>query len=210
MFSQILAVIAAAGSVTYNIAVGQSVLAVHTYSLRDRYENQSVNNVMVENILLTLAYMRGYVKTQKPNWNDVNKPSTYSFVLYPGQGFAFHDDTLPQYAGKIIKTTNAHFNAQEGFVSDGWLFGDGVCHFASFINVVARQAGLQVDAPVPHDFAMIPEVARKYGVSIYSSPVKSRESELQNLYVINNKQKPISFVFNYKDKELKISIDEFN
>jgi len=184
------------------------VLAQQQYSLADRYPNEFVNRVMADNILLTLSYMRGAGKTSNPDWKEVEKPFIYSLLLKPGEQFAFHDDVLPKYQNNSIKTTNSHFNAQEGFLSDGYLFGDGVCHLASFINYVARHAGLLVDSPTAHEFARIPEISREYGVAIYSSQGKNTGSELQNLYITNNKLKPVNLVFAYKNNALSISVIE--
>lgn len=210
MISQLLSIIAAATAVTYHTNFGQTLLAQKDFSLADRYAVPSVNQVMADNILLTLSYMSGKKVTSQPNWNFVEKPFTYTFKLNPGQTFAFHDDVLPQFQGKIVKTTNSHFNAQEGFKYDGWLFGDGVCHLASFMNIVARNAGLNVLSPVPHDFAKIPDVPRQFGVSIYDAPGSSTGDQMQNLYVTNNKNKPIAFVFEYKNHDLKIEVKELN
>ena len=127
-------------------------------------------------------------------------------TLQPGEVFAFHDDTLPQFAGKKIVTTNAHFDASQGFRTDGEYFGDGVCHFASLINWAARDAGLTVVAPTNHDFAVIPEISREYGTAIYYSPGETDVNEQQNLYVENNFDKPVTFVFTYDGTELKVSI----
>jgi hypothetical protein len=188
-----------------------TVLATETYSLLDRYSNTYVNNVFSDNILLTLAYMSGKVKEgQKFSWNSVRADQQYAIILQPGQTFAFHDSVLPQYQGKISVTTNAHFDSQEGFESDGYLVGDGVCHLASFMNVAAKAAGLAVVAPTPHDFAHIPDVAKKDGVAIYDSPDSPSGSALQNLYVTNNKEKPIAFVFTNKNHTLEIQVKELN
>jgi hypothetical protein len=127
-------------------------------------------------------------------------------VLQPGQVFAYHDAVLPEFAGKVVKTTNAHFDASEGFVSDGYLYGDGVCHLASLMNWSARDANLEVVSLVNHDFAHIPEVPREYGVSIYSAGGASVASEKQNLYIRNNLDTAVSFVFAYDGDRLTVSV----
>ncbi len=183
------------------------VLSERTFSLNDRYGNTYVNDVFKNNILLTIAYMRGSVHSKdEVKWTDVTKPFSYSFDLKPGQVFAFHDDVLPEYKGKIVKTTNAHFNFDQGFLSDGYLTGDGVCHFASLIYWAAKDAGLNTNKPVPHDFAAIPEVPKKYGVAIYDDGSQDLTSQLQNLYVNNNKKTPITISFDYNGKNLKVRI----
>ena len=185
------------------------VVAEKEYSLSDRYGNTHVNNVFADNILLTLAYLRGVAQTGGPvDWTKVKSDFTYTMVLKPGDTFAFHDSVLPQYQGKIAETTNAHFDSTQGFESDGWLVGDGVCHLASFMNVVAKDAKLSVYAPTPHDFAVIPDVAKTDGVAIYYMPGESGSSALQNLYITNNYTVSIGFVFTYKDNKLDIKIEK--
>lgn len=184
------------------------VLGSQAFSLEKRYADTYVNNVFKDNILLTLAYMRGLDKTNIPNWSDIEKPFTYSFTLQPGEVFAFHEDTLPEFSGKVVKTTNAHFGADEGFKSDGYLVADGVCHLASLINEAATKAGLTVVAPTNHDFAVIPEIPRQYGTAIYFMPGEKSTNALQNLYVQNNKEKPVTIVFDYKNNELTVSVEE--
>jgi len=96
-----------------------------------------------------------------------------------------------------------HFNYQDGFKSDGYLFGDGVCHLASLMYWVAKDAGLEAVSPVNHNFANVPEVPKEYGVSISFRPNKTYGSALQNLYITNNKKMPISFVLSLTEKILK-------
>lgn len=178
-------------------------LAQVAYSLENRYANSLVNDVFSDNILLTIAYLGGKVKKNKPiDWMAVQAEGAEQFTLKPGETFAFHDAVLDKYTDKIALTTNAHFNSLEGFKSDGWLIGDGVCHLASFMYVAAKEAGLEVEAPTSHDFAVIPNIEKKDGVSIYS------ESTVQNLYITNNKTKSILFIFEHKNKALTIRVEE--
>ncbi|HEV2339664.1 MAG TPA: hypothetical protein VGT05_02725 [Patescibacteria group bacterium] len=200
-------------TVAYSMATPMSevtnVLSSRTYSLADRYNNSYVNNVFADNILLTLAYMRGTVKEgQTVNWNMVKSDFTYTMVLKSGTSFAFHDSVLPQYKNNVSQTTNAHFDASEGFESDGWLVGDGVCHLASFINVVARTADLFVVSPTPHNFARIPDVPEKYGVAIYYMPGETGSSSMQNLYITNTFNKPVAFIFTHNGTNLTIRVEK--
>lgn len=183
-------------------------LGSREFSLEKRYNNKWVSDVFKDNILLNIAYMRGVVKSSNIDWNEVRRPFHYEFKLKKDQVFAFHDDVLPEFKGKIAKTTNAHFNSYEGFKSDGWLIGDGVCHLASILNWTAKDAGLDVLAPTNHDFAVINQVPREYGVAIYDVPGQSSSSELQNLYIRNNKDKEISIIFDYNGENLRVSISE--
>lgn len=173
------------------------------YSLSNRYAVPTVNEVFSDNILLTLSYLEKKVERPEAiDWNVVRSEREVRFALHPGETFAFHDAVLPQYQGRVAQTTNAHFNAIEGFKSDGWLVGDGVCHLASFMYVAAKDAALQVEAPTSHDFAVIPNIEKRDGVSIYS------ESSIQNLYITNNKTYSIVFVFTYNKGALAISVEK--
>lgn len=169
------------------------VLASHEISLQNRHPVQPVNEVFKYNILHTLELM-----------------GEKEFTLRAGETFAFHDDVLPEYQSKLVKTTNAHFNAIEGFRFSGFLYGDGICHLASLIYQVAKQANLEAYAPTNHDFAPIPEIEKEYGVSIYSYPGKTSANARQNLYITNNREKPVEFRFEYRDDKLKLAIVELN
>lgn len=182
------------------------VLAAKTMSLNDRYPVYSVNEVFKHNILLTLAYMQQKSTNQAIDGKTVDKPIHYEFTLHQGQVFAFHDAFLPIYNGKVVETTNAHFNAQEGFTSDGYLIGDGVCHLASLIDYAAQSAGLGVVAPTSHDFANIPGVPKQYGVAIYTTSSQPAASAQQNLYITNTLSQDVTMVFDYHDSILTVSI----
>lgn len=187
------------------------VLASHSISLENRYPIKSVSDIFKDNILLNLYYMDGKVPSARNiNWDQIRKPANFEFSLDPGKTFAFHDNVLDQYKNSLTKTTQAHFNSQEGFKSDGYLFGDGVCHLASIIYWVAKDAGFSTEAPTNHDFMTIPEISREYGVSIYANPYSKGSNAQQNLYVTNNKSKPVSFKFEYDGSNLKVSAVELN
>lgn len=186
--------------------VSEQVLSSHEISLEKRYYP-----VQKENILLNLAYMDGRVKSAGSiNWDEIQKPFQSEFKLDPGKTFAFHDDILSDYKDSLTKTTQAHFNSQEGFKSAGYLVGDGVCHLASLIYWVALDAGLDAKAPTNHNFMAIPEISREYGVSIYNNPFHKGANTQQNLYVTNNKTKPVAFKFEYDGVNLKASVLEIN
>lgn len=190
---------------------GNHLLASHEMSLDNRYPNSFVNSVFKNNILLNIAYLEGKVtKASDINWEQISKPFQYEFKLEPNKTFAFHEDIEDKYRNSLVKTTSAHFNVQDGFKTDGYLFGDGVCHLASLIYWVAADAGLLAEAPTNHDFALIPDVPKEYGVSIYSNPYSSGGSARQNLYITNNRSKPISFKFEYRENKLKVSVVELN
>lgn len=176
-------------------------LASKSISLENRYNNKFVNDVFKDNILLTLNYMDGAVKNKADiSWPDVEKPFNYEFTLNPGERFAFHDGLLPAYSGNVVKTTGVRFNSFEGFKYDGDLVGDGVCHLASLIYWAAKDAGLEAYAPSNHNFAKINDVPKEYGVGILAP------SPLGNLYITNNLDKPVTFVFAYKNSILTVAI----
>lgn len=186
-----------------------TTLSVKEISLKERYANTFVNDVFADNILLNLAYLRGIVSASvSVNWDEVKKPFNYSFSLQPGETFAFHDAYLPEYEGKVKLTTNAHFNSDEGFKSDGYLIGDGVCHLASLINWAAKDAGLESFAPTNHNFANIPQIPAEFGVAIYSHGSNDKTGASQNLYVKNNLDKEVKFNFEFDGTNLKLTITE--
>lgn len=187
----------------------QKYLASQRISLEKRYADKYVNDVFKDNILLNMSYLSGKItKREDINWDDIRKSYNYRFTLPSGKTFAFHEDVLPQYKSTLVKTTNARFNYDDGFKSDGYLMGDGVCHLASLIYWVSKNAGLDVYAPTNHNFAEIPEIDREYGVAIYKLPGQLSANALQNLYVTNNKENTVVFEFNYKHGKLKLSIFE--
>lgn len=185
------------------------VLSERTISLEERQGDPFINSVFKDNILLNLAYMRGEVHSKKDiNWDKIREPFVYRLELKHGEVFAFHDDVIPAYQSSLKQTTNAHFNGQDGFKSDGYLMGDGVCHLASLIYWAAKDAQLESHAPTNHDFAVINEIPREYGVSIYFMPGSKATNAQQNLYVRNSFQEPVSFVFTYDDDNLTVSLSK--
>lgn len=186
-----------------------NVLSKHEFSLNKRYEDPFVNGVFKDNILLTMAYLSDKkIEPSNVDWESLRKPFQYRLILKPGETFAFHDDVMPKFAGKISKTTNTHFNTQEGFKSSGYLVGDGVCHLASLLYWVAQDAGLEKEAIVPHNFANIPQVPKEYGVSIYAYPGSQANDQMQNLYITNNHDYEVAFDFSFDGENLKITAFE--
>jgi len=76
--------------------------------------------------------------------------------------------------------------------------------------VAAKEAGLKIEAPTRHDFAKIPDVEKKDGVSIYVSPYEQTSSSLQNLYITNNKIKPIALVISHDKEKVDITVEQLN
>ena len=181
----------------------EQVLSANSISLNNRQPVVAVNEVFKYNILLTLAYLKGEPKGANPiNLNEVE------FTLQPGQVFAFHEDILPEYQDKVVRVTGAHFNGNDGFKSDGYLMGDGVCNLASLIYMAAKNAGLEAKSPTSHDFALINQVPREYGASIYFNPGSQTANARQNVYVVNNKSNPVSFQFTFDGDNLKLAVVE--
>ena len=190
-------------SVTMNLLSAQSI------SLEKRYEDKFVNDVFKDNILLNIAYLSGKVTEKNEiSWEEIEKPFEYKFTLMPDETFAYHGDVLEQFKSTLAMTTNANFNYDDGFKSDGYLVGDGVCHLASLMYLSAKTAGLDSYAPTNHDFAVIPEISKEFGVSIYKMPGNTTANAMQNLYITNNKENPVVFEFVYENGELKLSIFE--
>lgn len=194
-----------------NIASTSQELSSHEISLEIRQEDRWVNEIFKDNILLNMAYLEGKINSAKDiNWDEVRKPFQYEFRLNPNETFAYHGDVLPEYEGKVSKTTNAHFNAADGFKSSGYLFGDGVCHLASLIYWVAKDAGLETYTPTSHDFMPIPEISKEYGVSIYFHPNDKSKGQRQNLYITNNRENDVIFKFQFNGDNLKLSVADEN
>lgn len=185
----------------------QSFLSQRYMSLNKRHNMPFVNDVVKYNILLNLTYMWGKVEDPKKiSWEVIGKPFQFDMILEPQDTFAYHDDVLPEYREKLALTGKAHFQKKEGFKSDGYLVGDGVCHLASLINWAARDAGLDVYVPKNHNFADIPEIPKTYGVSIFFHPGRTNSNAMRNLYVTNNKDFGVKMRFEYDGDILRVSI----
>lgn len=177
------------------------ILASHTISMENRYDNQFVNDVFKDNILLALYYMDNQVNDKSQiDWERINQPFNTKFTLKPTEAFAFHEHTLPDYSDNLVKTTNANFIGSEGFRNSGHLIGDGVCHLASLMYWAASDAGLTTYNPSDHNFAKINEVPKEYGSGILSP------NPLGNLYIVNNLEKPVTFKFDFDGENLTIEV----
>lgn len=187
----------------------QAVLVEKSLNLTNRQPDPWVNEVFSDNIVLALRYMDdgGYQRPKKQEeFKKVREPFETYFTLKPGETFAFQEDVLPELEGKVVKTTNGKFNYEQGFRNSGYLMGDGVCHLASFINQSAREAGLEVVAPVNHDFMAIPDIPREFGTSIYYKPGNPSANARQNLYVTNSSNNDITFTFRVSNDKIIYTI----
>lgn len=192
-----------------NSTPAEKVLAVRQMSLDQRYSVPAVNEVMKKNILLNIAYLSGEVSNKSQiDWEALIQADSYQFTLEPGEVFAYHDLVRPEYAGKLAVTTSTNFGAGDGYLSDGYLYGDGVCHLASLINWAARDAGLEVVVPKDHrSVSTINQIPDDYGVSIYKDPSANIGAN-NNLYITNNKDHAVSFSLNYNDGELEVKVSQ--
>jgi hypothetical protein len=209
VFGSLLQFIAATKSASIISPVSETSttrqLARHKMSLSNRYPVASVSEVFKKNILLTLLYMRQ--KSTNENLPLVNnEPFEFTISVAPDSTIAFHDNILPKYKNKTTTwLVPVHFSSSEGFISDGYLVGDGVCHLASLLGWVAKDAQLSVEAPTNHDFAVIPEIPKDEGISIYSQPNPTESTEKQNVYIHNPYDHPVLFTFLYDGDALVIT-----
>lgn len=186
------------------------ILSEHEIRLDQRVEGGgTMSDIMADNILLNLAFLnRDQIDPKNIEWDKIRANRTISFKLEPDKVFAFHEDVLSEYEGRVTQTTNAHFNYAQGFKYDGYLVGDGVCHLASLMYWVAKDAGLNTKAPTSHDFMSIPGISREFGVSIFYMPGSKEANARQNLYISNTRSKDLIFRFIVEDKNLKFQIAE--
>lgn len=205
--SVLLSVIISLNILGGEIPSNMTRLASHEISLDNRHKDPSVNKVFKDNILLTLAYLDNTVQKDRPiDWSFVEKPSVIVFRLNPGEAFAFHDEVFDTFKDSVVKTTGAHFSSADGFKTDGFLYGDGVCHLASLMHWVAKEAGLEVKAYVDHSFAAINEIPDEFGTSVYFQPGEIKSSARQNLYIKNTLEQPVMFYFEHDGVRLRLSI----
>lgn len=185
---------------TAQVRVVNSPLARESLDLKTRSPFPSVNEGFGDNILLSLHYLNGEkFSAGNVNWEEIRKPFKTSFVLNPEQTFAFHDLTLPQYQNPAV-TMNSKFSMKDGYKFVAGLPGSGVCHLATLMTWVAKEAGLEVTALANHDFAPVKGVERKYGTSIKSF------SPTQNLYIKNTTGAPLVFEFMASEDSVVFSI----
>lgn len=194
----------------------KEVLGQKFLDLSNRYPDAFVNEVFSDNIILNLHFIKGDVDSIKTaesrfglvniDWEKARAPFLLSFNITSGQTFVFHDSLLPQFKDKDVKIGGSHYSIAEGYKSDGYLAGDGVCHLASLFNWAAREAGLDVLTKVNHDFATIADVPKEFGVSIYSIPNSGYTSEAQNLYITNTFSFPVTFMIKVENGLVGITI----
>ncbi len=177
----------------------EQILAEHTLNLEERLpDSKTGNEVFKYNILLALKYFDGHL--------DLVDSFTTEIELQPGEVFAFHENLLPEFEDKIVKTGWSTYVSQEGYKSLWGLYGNGVCHLASLINWTASDAGLRVVALANHNFSPIPGVPKEYGTSIRYLPDNSWKTKNQNLYIENTLDSPVKFIFYSTLNEVKLKV----
>lgn len=190
-----------------SVPQAQVELGSASMSLNNRYGYDAPENAYKDNILLNLAYLSGEVKSsQDIDWDKIRKPFILQFSLEPRQSFAYHDLIDPLYKDSVAVTAHTNFGPGDGYKYADGLYGMGVCHLASLINIAAKKAGVESIAPTNHDFYSIPEIPKEYGVAIYSSPNTYESSIRQNLYITNNLDSKVTFRFDFDGDNLKVSV----
>jgi hypothetical protein len=185
---------------TASPVVVKEMVAKETLDLKTRSPFPSVNEGFADNILLSLHYLNGEkFSAGKVDWEKIRQPFSVSFVLRPGQVFAFHDQVLPEYQNPAI-TMNSNFSLSEGYKFVAGLPGSGVCHLATLMTWVSKEANLEVTALANHDFAPVFGVPKEYGTSIFST------SASQNLYIKNTLKIPLVFEFAASKESVVFSI----
>lgn len=190
------------------------ILSTKALSFRNRHPDKTVNDIFTDNIILNLHYLKKDADNFKNpsisagekmiNWKKLKKPFHFTLTLNPNQTFAFHNDVLPQFKQEKIISGWTNFSYNDGFKQVDGLYGNGVCHLASVLNWAAHSAGLKVTAKVNHDFFPVKGVPKKYGTSILY--MGGYSSQLQNLYIKNNFNFPVTFVFDVNQNRLVVSI----
>lgn len=167
-------------------------VASQSIDLSYRYPEQGISEGFKENILIAVDYL--------------NKINDGVIILNPNEVFSFHKNILPEYANYKIVTQESGFIVKDGYKTVAGLGGNGVCHLASLMNWAAQEAGLEVRSDVNHDFAAIPGIDPKYGTSIKYIPSGGLNSQRQNLYIKNNKDYQVWFLFELEGENLRFSI----
>lgn len=175
------------------------VLAEKSLDLTIRSPEPQGNQGFADNILLALHYLKENVENPKIDWDLVRKPFEVSFILQPGEVFAFHANVLPEFKNPAY-TMNSKFFTYEGYKAVYGLGGNGVCHLASLMNWAASEADLEIVAKANHNFAPVPGVPKEFGTSIRS------QDKNQNLYIENSFDFPVTFEFKVNNKEVYLKI----
>jgi len=74
------------------------------------------------------------------------------------------------------------------------------------MNWAAQDAGLEVVAKVNHNFFLVPGVPKEFGTSIKYLPNGGGNTQNQNLYIKNNFDYSVRFIFNSNNEEVGLKI----
>lgn len=191
----------------------EEVLAQVGFDLSKRWPEENTSQGFADNILISLFYLKYSsalpVKKIPLTHEEVTELVPEKFEveleLEQDQAFAFHKNVLPQYQEKVAKTMGSEFLSHQGYRVISGLGGNGVCHLASLINWASSEAGLKVEDRVDHAFAEIEGVPREYWTSIRYQE-SGGNSQNQNLYILNNQNFPIRFVFKKEGENLELRV----
>lgn len=198
----------------------QEVRAHETLDLKARHGNKNINAGYGDNIRLYLHYLKGDVANLTLpgaltdagptviDWAKVREPLTLSFTLVPGEVFAFHPGLLPEFKDKRVYAVPTSLDQADGYRYIDGLWGNGVCHLASFFNWVGSEAGLKVTAKVNHNFAPIYGVPKIYGTAVYYATGQETSNAKQNLYLENTKPNPVTITISIDDKKVEMLVTE--
>lgn len=195
-------------SAAETILAVQEVRAHETLDLTQRHGNKTINAGYTDNIRLYLHYLKGDGPQLENNWTKIREPFSFNITLAPGQLLAFHPALLPEFRNKAVFFADTNLSASDGYRFIDGLWGNGVCHIASFINMAASRAGLKVTAKVNHNFAPIYGVPKQFGTAIYFDSEKNLNSQKQNLYLENTQLNPVTIMFSIGESNVEMVVVE--
>lgn len=195
----------------------QEVRAHETLDLTQRHGNKAINAGYGDNIRLYLHYLKRDVPgmlTNRTNsgggsvidWAKVRAPFGFSLAIAPGEVLAFHPGVLPEFSTRSLHVVQTSLDQTDGYRFIDGLWGNGICHLASFLNMAAARAGLKVTAKVNHNFAPIYGVPKNYGTAIYYETGQEVSNANQNLYLENQGLNPLTITVSVDDKNVEMLV----
>lgn len=186
----------------------QEVRSSETLDLTQRHGNTTINAGYNDNIRLYLHYLKGDGPQLENNWPKIREAFSFNITLSPGQVLAFHPAILSEFKDKTVLFAETNLSGSDGYRFVDGLWGNGVCHIASFLNMAGAKAGLKVTAKVNHNFAPIYEVPNRFGTAIYFDSEKNLNSQKQNLYLENTQLNPVTILFSIGETNVEIVVVE--
>lgn len=155
----------------------RQLLTTRMMSLGNRHLSSEINAIWAKNILLAVS------RISPLDAGRLKEDPTFlgSIQMVPDAEFSF------------VKEAGPTLTEKDGFLSDGILPGNGVCHLASLINWALEDAsisGIEINNVVPHS-APIPGIPNNRAVSILSADPK------QDLVIKNKGKVTLELVFRY-------------